>query len=316
MIRERTAMGFERDGNDPTRMTMRLFILIALAILVAWFAADSARADGSQDGNLRLPPNPVAGQPMSVGAGHEGGGTLYLIGPGQVIRREVKEGGEVQIKGEELRSAGRWVAILKSGGSSSSKVFWVKEGTPESLSFLAHPSRVPVARQGVINGFVFVFDRFHNLILQPTPVNFSLSVGGAGATHIVASRDGLASIDASSAAKEGAAQFVASVGNVSVRRVVQQVASEPCNLRMHVAQRTKDAVIIETDPVRDCSGNAVPDGTIVTFMQTDATGKSMVDARIKKGIAQAQLPLSSDATISVASGVVLGNNELRIGGGR
>ncbi len=42
----------------------------------------------------------------------EGSGTLYLIGPGQVIKREFKSG-SVQIKGEELRSAGRWIAIVR-----------------------------------------------------------------------------------------------------------------------------------------------------------------------------------------------------------
>lgn len=104
---------------------------------------------------------------------------------------------------------------------------------------------------------------------------------------------------------------MASVGESSVRRVVQQVASDPCNLRMHVAERTKDQIILETDPIRDCTGNPVPDGTIVTFTQTDSTGRSVVDARIKKGIARAVLPASDDARITIASGVVLGN-ELRL----
>jgi hypothetical protein len=72
-------------------------------------------------------------------------------------------------------------------------------------------------------------------------------------------------------------------------------------------------VVVETDPVRDCSGNPVPDGTIVTFIQTEKSGKSTVDARIKKGTARAELPASDNATITVAAGVVLGN-ELHVGG--
>jgi hypothetical protein len=72
---------------------------------------------------------------------------------------------------------------------------------------------------------------------------------------------------------------------------------------------------VQTDPVRDCSGNAVPDGTIVTFTQNDASGKSTVDARVKRGVARAEMPTAQRATISVASGVVVGN-ELRWGGGR
>jgi hypothetical protein len=291
---------------------MRRLLLIVSLLLTCWFAADSARA-----AELRLPQNAVAGQPMTIGTSGSGEGTLYLIGPGQVIQQDVKLGSDVQIKGEQLTSAGRWIAILRSGGSPQSAIFWVKPSQPENLSFLARPSRVPVDRRNAISGTVFIFDKFHNLVLQPTPVNFNLSVNGSGASQTVTSRDGAAWIDASSGHKEGATQFVASVGSVSQRRVVQQVAAEPCSgsLRMHVAERTKDNIVVETDPVRDCSGNAVPDGTIVTFIETDKSGKSTVDARIKKGIAKAELPASDNATVSVAAGVTLGN-ELHVGGGQ
>ena len=289
---------------------MRKLILFALlTIAMCWFAAEMARA-----ADLRPPQNAVAGKDTSIGTGGEGSGTLYLVGPGQVIKRDIKLGSDVQIKGEELRSAGRWIAIVRGGDRPQSAVFWVSPAQPEALNFLARPSRVPVSRPNVINGMVFVFDKYHNLVLQPSPVNFSLGVNGSGATRAVSSRDGLAWIDASSGPKEGPAEFVAAAGNTTVRRVVQQVASDPCNLRMHVAQRGKDQIVVETDPVRDCTGNPVPDGTIVTFIQTDKQGRSTVDARIKKGIARAELPASSNATISVAAGVVLGN-ELHVGGG-
>ena len=99
----------------------------------------------------------------------------------------------------------------------------------------------------------------------------------------------MAWVKSSSAKKAGAAQFVASIGDNSVRRVVQQVASEPCNLRMHISQKTQDHIVLETEPIRDCTGNPVPDGTIVTFIENDKTGKSVVDARIKKGIARARV---------------------------
>jgi hypothetical protein len=261
--------------------------------------------------DLRVPESATVGQAMVVGTGGDGEANLYLIGPGQVIQRKVQLGTDVQIKGEELRSSGRWIAILREGGRSSSQGFWVNPGPPENLNFLARPSRVPVARPGVISGLAFLFDRYQNLVLEPTPVKFSLSVDGSGVSQTVTSRDGVAWISSSSARHAGAAQFVASVNDVSVRRVVQQVASDPCNLHMHIAQRGA-GVIVETDPVRDCTGNPVPDGTIVTFIQIDSNGKSTVDARIKKGIARAQLPGATNATITVASGVVLGN-ELRVG---
>jgi hypothetical protein len=289
---------------------MRKLILIAFITVGCWFAVDHANANTD---DLRLPENAVAGQPISIGVNGNGDATLYLIGQGQVIKRNVKLGNNVEIKGEELHSAGRWIAILRSGGTSQSKALWVKPGPAENLNFLARPSRVPVHQQAAISGTVFLFDKFNNLVLDPAPVNFNLSVNGAGVSHTVTSRNGVAWIETSSAPKEGAAQFVASVGNTSVRRVIQQVASQPCNLRMHVSQRTQDRIIVETDPVRDCTGNAVPDGTIVTFTQNDKTGRSTVDARIKKGIAKAELPASDNAMISVAAGYTLGN-ELRVGG--
>ena len=286
---------------------MRKVIYIGLVIALCWFAADCARA-----AELHLPQNAVVGQPLSIGTG--GSGTLYLVGPGQVIKKEFKSGGNVEIKGEELRSAGRWIAVVR-GDSNQSQVFWVKPGKPGKLNFLARPSRVPVARPNVISGVTFVFDQYQNLILDPTPVNFNLSVGGAGSTRSVTSHEGVAWINSASAPKAGAAQFVATVGDTSVTRVVQQVAADPCerSFRMHVAGHAGNRTVVETDPIRDCSGNPVPDGTIVTFMQTDKTGKSTVDARIKKGTARAELPASDSATITVAAGVVLGN-ELHVGG--
>jgi hypothetical protein len=281
---------------------MRTLIFIGLVVAVCWFAADSARA-----AELTAPQNAVAGQPLTIG----GSGTLYLIGPGQIIKREFKSG-SVEIKGEELKQAGRWIAIIK-GDSHQSQVFWVKPGKPDNLSFLARPSRVPVARPNVISGVAFVFDKYQNMVLDPMPINFKLSVGGAGSSRTASSHEGVAWINSSSAAKAGAAQFVASVDDTAVTRVVQQVAADPCNLRMHVAGRSGNRVTVETDPIRDCSGNPVPDGTIVTFIQTDKNGRSTVDARIKKGSARAELPASDNATITVAAGVVLGN-ELHVGG--
>jgi hypothetical protein len=99
-----------------------------------------------------------------------------------------------------------------------------------------------------------------------------------------------------------------------MRRVVQQVASDPCNIRMS-AQPDKRGILVRTDPIRDCSGNPVPDGTIVTFTSSGSQGKSTVDARIKRGIAEAELPPSNGSTLSVASGVVVGN-EIQWRGGQ
>jgi hypothetical protein len=283
---------------------MRKVIFIGLVVAVCWFASYCAQA-----AELTIPKDAVAGEPLTIST--SGSGTLYLIGPAQVIKREFKSG-TVEIKGEELRSAGRWIAAVH-GDANQSQVFWVKPAKPENLNFLARPSRVPVARPDVISGVTFIFDKYQNLVLDPTPVKFDLSVAGTESAKSVTSSEGIAWTNSASASKAGAAQFVASVGDTQVRRVVQQVAADPCNLRMHLAGKSGNSVIVETDPVRDCSGNAVPDGTIVSFIQTDSSGRSTVDARIKKGIARAQLPAADSATITIAAGVVLGN-ELHVGG--
>jgi hypothetical protein len=288
---------------------MRRLILIGLVIAVCWFAADLANA-----AELRIPQSPVAGQAFSIGTSGSGDGTFYLVGPGTSVKRKVRLGEDIQVKGEEVRNAGRWVAIVRGSGGPQSQVFFVKPGKAATINFSARPSRVPVARPDSVSGVAFIFDKFHNFILDPTPVKFSLSVAGTTTSHNVNSKEGVAYINSSSAAKAGAAQFVATVDDVSVNRVVEQVASDPCNLRMHVVGHEKDQIIVQTDPIRDCTGNAVPDGTIVTFTETDNSGRSVVDARIKKGIARALLPASNKATIAVAAGVILGN-ELHVGGG-
>jgi hypothetical protein len=71
-------------------------------------------------------------------------------------------------------------------------------------------------------------------------------------------------------------------------------------------------LLLETEPVRDCGGNAVPDGTIVTFKETYSGGEATVDVPVKRGIARAEMPAYNGARISVATGVVMGN-EIRWG---
>ncbi len=120
---------------------------------------------------------------------------------------------------------------------------------------------------------------------------------------------GFAQIPAKSA---GALQVVGSLGDASARRIVQQVASDPCNLRIK-GQRTAKGIVIETEPVRDCAGNPVPDGTVVTFTAKNGKETSTVDAPIKQARDCAhQMTAAGPVSISAASGVVMGN-ELHLG---
>ncbi len=253
-------------------------------------------------GELNVPATVTAGAGLSLPTSGSGDATLYLVGPGTAIKRKVQLGGNVQLTVDDLQNAGRYIVAL-DGNSAS---FYVTAAPVHSIAFLARPSRVPADTPNVITGTAFLFDRYQNLVLQPQPVKFDLEVNGQTETRTETSKDGVAYTKLNSSKKEGPAQFVASSGNASVRRVVQEVASDPCNIRM-TAQRDQRGILVRTDPIRDCAGNPVPDGTIVTFTSTDSQGKNTVDARINRGIAQAQLPASNDATISVASGVVVGN---------
>jgi len=274
------------------------FVLGVLLALSSLCAAQPPVLDTVQAG---------AGTTLQVpGAGST---VLYLFGPAGVSKREVQRGA-VALSGDELKVAGRYTAIV----DGKSSAFFVTAGPLEKVSFIAHPSRVPAATSGAVLGSAFLFDRFQNLVLAPTPVSFRLAVDGtAGEERKVTAKNGVAWVQLSSGRRGGPAQFVASSGAVSVRRVVQQVAADPCSIRMRASRAADGNILVETAPIQDCSGNAVPDGTIVTFTSVDAAGRSTVDARIKRGFARAELPASSSATLSVATGVVMGN-EIRWGG--
>jgi hypothetical protein len=281
---------------------MRRFIEYVLLIAVCWFAAYAARA-----AELRAPDKAVAGTDVNLPTTGSGNATLYVFGPGTAIKKDIHLGDSVPLP---LKRAGRYTAIV----NGDAVTFEVAAGAPSEVAFLARPSRVPAEKKGVIAGTVFLFDKDRNLVTASAPVKFDLTVeGGQPQSHTVQSKDGVAYVQLDSGRKAGPAQFVATVGSTSVKRVVQETASDPCNLRMK-AEKTKVGLTVETDPIRDCAGNPVPDGTIVTFTATSPKGRSTVDARIKKGIAKADLPPLQNATLSVASGVVVGN-EIHWGGG-
>lgn len=281
---------------------MRRLILFIMMFAVCWFAADVAHA-----ADVSAPQKAVAGTDVSLATSGSGNATLFVFGPGTAIKKDVQLGNAVQLP---LRRAGRYTAIVNGEAVS----FDVAPAEVGEVAFLARPSRVPADKKDVITGTVFVFDKNRNLVLTPTPVKFDLTVaGGQPVSRSVPTKDGVAYVKLDSGRKAGPAQFVAAVGDTSVKRVVEETASDPCNLRIH-AQPAKNGVTLETDPVKDCAGNPVPDGTIVTFTATSPKGRSTVDARIKKGVAKAELPPLQNATVSVASGVVVGN-EIHVGGG-
>jgi hypothetical protein len=277
----------------------------------AWFGILLALPCLAQTNELQVPGAAVAGSPATVSTSGSGAATFYLIGPSDSIKRQVTLGEEIKLSPEELRSAGRYLAILCPGACQSAD-FFVTAAAPETLRFLVHPSRVPADQKDAISGAAFVFDKFHNLVLAPVSVDFRLTSDSRDLmSRRLTTQQGVAWFRTSSGSKAGAVQVIASINGTPVRRVVQQVASDPCNLRI-TARSTAKGVFVETAPVRDCSGNPVPDGTIVTFTETGRSGVSTVDAPVKQGVARAEMIASAGAVVSAASGVVMGN-ELSLG---
>jgi hypothetical protein len=152
-----------------------------------------------------------------------------------------------------------------------------------------------------------VRDSFENIVLRPAPVTFTVMPKGekpVSATR--SSENGIAWVRLTSARKEGATRLGASIGHADEIRVVEQVAADACNLRIQ-ATRDRKGVLVETNPVHDCSGNPVPDGTVVSFTESDVRGKTTVDVPVKRGVAKIEMPIQGQAKITVASGVVTGN---------
>jgi len=263
--------------------------------------------------DLQLPATVTAGSGFTIPTSGSGSATFNLVGPSYNAKRQVQLGQEIQVRPSEVSSAGRYLAILRSGGASQSGSFYVRAAKPASLSFLAHPSRIPVGQRGGVVGVVFLFDSWHNLVRRSEEVEFRLATKNASAAaQSVRTRDGVAWILMNSGNKAGNAQFVAALDGIEETRVIQQVASDPCHLQIR-AERNARGILVQTAPVRDCSGNPVSDGTVVTFTANGPAGLSTVDVPVKKDIAQVELKIPGPATISVASGVVMGN-EVKVGG--
>jgi hypothetical protein len=283
----------------------RLFAILAALCSVAFLSPPGSAQE------LRVPESISAGDDATVSTGGSGKATFYLVGPGVSRKSDVNLGEDVAISGKDLRTAGAYLVVVCSS-SCESRTLYVTPARTYSLAFIVHPSRVPVGRNDAVSGVAFPFDQYHNLVRTPESINFELTAGKESLlSRSVRTQEGAAWFRTSSGRTAGTAQVVASVDDISAKRAVQQVASDPCNLRI-TGGRTKTGIVVQTEPVRDCAGNPVPDGTIVTFTAEGPQGKTTVDAPIKQGVARVEMEAKGPETVSVASGVVMGN-ELRIG---
>lgn len=278
------------------------------AFLLGFAAAVALPLAYGQDGGLTVPQTIQAGSSFTVQTSGSGQGTLLIVGPDQVLKKDIQLGRAVSFAPGTLYNAGHYVVVVSgSGASQAGSMDVTPDPNPANMTFLARPSRLAVGIHDGITGAVYLFDSYRNLIMKAMPVSFSLNAPNtAPQDRPATTKDGSAWIAMDSSPKEGAARFVARAGDISSTRVIGQVPGDPCGLKMTATPAGKN-VQLETAPVRDCSGNAVPDGTIVTFTENYGGTESTVDVPLKRGIAKVEMPAHPGATISVASGVVLGN---------
>lgn len=284
---------------------MRLHLAPILVAPLLFAALPMAFAQG---GSLTVPGTVEAGAAFSVQTAGSGSAALYIVGPGQVFKQEVQLGGPITLPAGSITHAGRYlVAVVTPSSTQTASLDVLPAADPARISFLAEPSRLPVNLRDAITGAVYVFDSYGNLITRPTPVSFKLSApSGAPQAHTVTTQNGAAWVRMNSTPQRGDDTFIAQAGSISVSRSVHQVAGDPCQLTMS-ARPSGPQLELETNPVRDCSGNPVPDGTIVTFTESYDGALSSADVPLKRGIAKAYLPAHPGGVLSVASGVVLGN---------
>jgi hypothetical protein len=281
-----------------------------IAVLGGVLPACAATAQG-----IPFPQTVIAGSAFSVPTSGSGRAVLYIVGPAQALRRDVQLGSPVFFAAGELDGAGHYLAVI-AGGSNKTTEFDVQPAPGVgSLGFLAKPSRLPVNIHDGISGAVYVFDTYRNLVTTPMTATLELTVAGhVTQTRSVTTRNGLAWATMDSAAKESAARFTATVGKVSSTRIINQVPGDTCSISI-TATPSGNRLEVRTAPVRDCNGNMIPDGTIVTFTESFGNSQSTADVPLKQGIARVEMPANRGAKISVASGVVAGN-EIRWDGAR
>ena len=260
----------------------------------------------AQSANMTLPASVAAGSAFTIPTSGSGHAEVYIVGPGQVLRSAVELGEPVSFSAGTLNNAGIYTVILTGSSPQSGLLTVAPAVAPRSIAFLAEPSRLSVGLRNAVSGVAYIFDAYRNLIVAPTPVSFTLAGASGSQARTMTARDGVAWVELDSGTHEGKAQFTARAGDAVNARVVQEVPGDPCNLSVSATPKG-NMLQVETAPVRDCSGNPVSDGTIVTFTESYNGMQSTADVPLKKDIASIAMPAYPGATISVASGVVAGN---------
>ena len=107
----------------------------------------------AQTATMSLPKTVEAGSAFSIQTSGSGKAVLYIVGPAQVLKRDVQLGQPTSFAVGDLHNAGHYVAVLVAGGSPENGEFDVAPAKqPANLSFLAKPSRISVSLHDGISG--------------------------------------------------------------------------------------------------------------------------------------------------------------------
>ena len=99
----------------------------------------------AQNGELKFPQSIEAGSAFSIQSRGNGKGTLYIVGPGQLIKHDVQLGETASFPAGSLYNAGHYIVVLASASSSQTgSLDVVPAKKPAELIFIAKPSRLPV----------------------------------------------------------------------------------------------------------------------------------------------------------------------------
>ena len=88
----------------------------------------------AQDSRMRLPTTVEAGSAFSIQSTGSGQAALYIVGPGQVIRRDVQLGEATYFPAGSLYNAGHYLAVLVAGSSTDNGWFDVAPASKPARS--------------------------------------------------------------------------------------------------------------------------------------------------------------------------------------
>src|SRR6185437_4875327 len=115
-----------------------------LAVIMMSFALGAAASE------IHAPAQVTAGTAITIQTSGAGDATFYLIGPSVASKSKVQAGSNIPVDSDRLEHAGRYVAVLCASDGCTARNFSVNPAAANRLSFLVHPSRIPVgSAQGI-----------------------------------------------------------------------------------------------------------------------------------------------------------------------